>query len=508
MTMTDTQPPPGAVVPDLLAVAASARRDAVAVADQDGQWTYERLRDISESVANWLARQGIRHGDRVLVRVGNQREFLGLLYGVLRAGAVFVPINPGMRPYLLSGVLRDAEPALVVTTDDDVAVCVEAGAHRVVTAARLIDDALVEQLVGMVGEKQLPDPPQPADLALLMYTSGSTSVPKAVMCPHDRVCFAAAAIAARLRYRREDVVLTAVPLSFDYGLYQAFLAAIAGAELVLTDASSPVRLMTVLRDSRATVVPVVPSLADMLIRLAGRGTPPRSVRLFTNTGAALTAPTISRLRQWFPVARVVPMYGITECKRVSVSEPDGDLARPGSVGRSLPGTTVTIQDDSGAPVVAGTLGEIVVSGPHVMAGYWRAPELTAQRFGIDPVTGHGVLRTGDYGHLDADGHLYFDGRRDDQFKRRGTRMSTVEIEAAARDITGVTDAAVLPPTADRDMVLFVTGEADPGKVIDGLAARLEPAKVPDICHVLPTFPLTPNGKIDKKALGTVDGSDT
>ncbi|HEY3749814.1 MAG TPA: AMP-binding protein [Pseudonocardiaceae bacterium] len=485
------------VVTALLHDAAAACPDAVAVSDSTGRWTYAELATTSRAVANWLLHNGIRPGDRVLVRLGNQREFVAALFGVLLAGGVAVPINPAMRPYLLSGVLGDAEPALVVTTAEDVPVCAEAGAGRVVVGDRLVAEALAATT-----EPVLPTV-SPTDLALLIYTSGSTSAPKAVVCPHQRVVFAAHAIADRLGYRGTDRVLTAVPLSFDYGLYQIFLAIIAGAELVLTDATSPVRLMTTLRERRATVLPIVPSLGDMLVRLAARGEPPDHVRLFTNTGAALTAPTIAGLRSRFPEAAVVPMYGITECKRVTVAEPDGDLRRPGSVGRPLDGTWVSIEDEDGNQVPAGAIGEIVVGGPHVMAGYWRAPELTAGRFGTDPAAGHGILRTGDYGHLDADGHLYFDGRRDDQFKRRGTRMSTIEIETAARDITGVTSAAVLPPTAERDVVLFVTGDLDAGKVLDGLAARLEPAKVPDVCHLLTSFPLTANGKVDKKALAVL-----
>jgi acyl-CoA synthetase (AMP-forming)/AMP-acid ligase II len=343
-------------------------------------------------------------------------------------------------------------------------------------------------------------PVQPDDTALLIYTSGSTGGPKGVVCPHRAVDFAARAIAERLGYRSGDVVLVGSPMSFDYGLYQILLAALAGAELVLTDADDPIAVLRTLRATRATVVPVVPSTARMLVKLARRGEPPRHVRMFTNTGAALTAADIASLRTVFPESAVVAMYGITECKRVTVAPPDVDRERPGSVGTALPGTTVQILGEDGRPLGAGEPGEIAAVGPHVMSGYRGAPELTRLRFDRDPLTGRPRLRTGDYGHLDADGHLYFHGRRDDQFKRRGVRMSAVEIETAASAVDGVRAAAVLPPADGWDLTLVVVADRPAEEILAALAAVLEPAKVPAHCRTVGALPLTANGKTDKKGL--------
>jgi acyl-CoA synthetase (AMP-forming)/AMP-acid ligase II len=256
-----------------------------------------------------------------------------------------------------------------------------------------------------------------------------------------------------------------------------------------------------LHEYGVTVVPLVPSLGEMLLTLARRDRrEPPPVRLFTNTGAALTAPVIARLRESFPTAQVSPMFGTTECKRITVLEPDGDLEKPGSVGRALDGTEVLVLDDEGRPLPPGTVGEIAVRGPHMMRGYWRAPEQTALRFRPDPVTGEVTLHTGDYGHLDADGHLYFEGRRDDLFKRKGVRMGTLEIETAALDIPGVAAAAALAPADGHDLTLHAVTDLTPDAVLAQLAERLEAAKVPAACHVLDALPLTPNGKTDKQRL--------
>ncbi|MCX5387056.1 class I adenylate-forming enzyme family protein [Streptomyces sp. NBC_00083] len=490
----------GTLIVDLLDATAAARPDAAAVRDGDGAWSYAELADASRAVADGLSRAGgVVPGDRVVLRLGNRREFVALYYGVLRAGAVVVPLNPEMKAFVLRGVLADAAPAVVVLDPSETAPVCEAVAvsgARTATPAELLDRG--------AGPAGPPRRPAPDAIAQLLYTSGSTSAPKGVVCTQRQVVFAARAIARRLGYRPDDVVLAALPLSFDYGLYQVLLAAIGGSELVLADASAPVRAMSVLRRCRATVVPVVPSLAEMLCRLAARGAPPGHVRLFTNTGAALAGSVAGALRAGFPGAAVVAMYGITECKRVTIAEPDSDLVRPGSVGRPLDGTTVEVLDAAGRALPPGEVGEIVVGGPHVMAGYWNAPEPTARRFRPDPDTGRTRLHTGDHGRLDAEGHLYFSGRLDDQFKRRGVRMGTPEIEAAALDVPGVRAAAALAPRDGLDLRLVVTGDAGltAEHVIEGVGQRLEPAKVPAVCRVIARMPLTPNGKIDRKALDT------
>jgi acyl-coenzyme A synthetase/AMP-(fatty) acid ligase len=179
---------------------------------------------------------------------------------------------------------------------------------------------------------------------------------------------------------------------------------------------------------------------------------------------------------------------------------DGDLGRPGSVGRPLDGTEVRILGQDGRALPPGATGEIIVAGPHVMAGYWRAPELTVSVF-RRPGPGDRIwLHTGDFGHLDADGYLYFDGRRDQLFKRQGLRMSVTEIETAACDVPGVREAVVLAPTAERDMVLIVVADLAPIAVLRALAERLPSAKVPTRCVVLPELPRTANGKADRLAL--------
>ncbi len=496
---------PGTLIHSLLDEAVAEAPSERAVRDAAGAWSYARLGELSHAVGAWLHAQGVERGDRVLVQLPSVRETVALLYGASRRGAILVPINPAMKPFHLRSVVANAEPSLIITTGERVADLAELSPVPVHALESVW--AEVETLATLQVTAE-PVPVEPDDVAVLVYTSGSTAVPKAVVCPHSQVTFATRAITGELGYRPDDVVFCRFPLSWDYGLYKVLMTCAARAEIVLADGDSDLVLLRRMRETGATVVPIVPSLATMIATLARRETePPPPVRMFTNTGAALPTSTIEALRAAFPGVRVVRQFGQTECKRISIMPPELDGERPDSVGRPLPGTRVLILDDEGAPVPAGQVGEIVVEGPHVMPGYWRNPEVSARTFRRDGRTGELRLHTGDYGSLDEDGYLYFEGRRDDMFKRKGIRMSTVEIEAAAMDLPGVRAAAVLPPTPQRDLALCVETELAPHVVLRELARRLEPAKVPALCRTVTDLPLTLHGKNERAKLAELfDGS--
>jgi acyl-CoA synthetase (AMP-forming)/AMP-acid ligase II len=477
----------------LLDEAAAVAPRAMAIRDEQGGWTYSRLARLSHAFAGWLAERGVAAGDRVLVQVPDGREVAAMLFGCSRRGAIFVPINPGMKPYHLRSVLANCEPRLVLTADGT------AGPVPGLTGTEVRElhgvwPDVEDYPAGDAGTGDVSGD----HVAVLHYTSGSTAAPKAVTCPQAQMVFAAAAINSVLGYRPDDVIFSRLPLSFDYGLYQILLGCLARAEVIVAGTGPEVAVLRLIRQAGATVVPVVPSLASMLVKLAERDPGPSSVRLFTNTGAALPQGTIDALCHRFPGARVARMFGTTECKRIAIMPPEDDLARPDSVGLPLPGTEVIIADAEGRRLPAGQTGEIVVRGPHVMAGYWRAPDITARTFRPDERTGQVWLHTGDYGHLDEDGYLYFEGRRDDMFKHKGTRVSTLEIEAAAMDIPGVRGAVVVPPADGGELEICVATELAPHAVLRQLAARLEPAKVPAVCHVVDEIPLTLNGKNERR----------
>ena len=485
----------------LLDAAANAAPQARSISDSNGWWSYAQFAAFSRSFGAWLADRGIVAGDRVLVQLPNSRELAAMFFGCSRRAAIFVPINPEMKSFHLRSVFENSEPRIAIVAEG------QAGAVREFADCDVYEfPAVWSGVAGSgsgagsgagTGADGLVDA-SPADVAVLNYTSGSTAAPKAVVCPQAQMVFAAAAINSVLGYRGSDVVLCRLPFSFDYGLYQILLSCLAGAELVIASTGSDLTLLRLIRASGVTVVPLVPSLASILISLARRDPAPVKVRLFTSTGATLPQSSIDALRAQFPGARIARMFGITECKRVTIMPPESETERPGSVGLPLPGTEVVILDQEGTPLPPGCTGQIVVRGPNVMAGYWRAPEATARTFRTDAVTGAVALHTGDYGFLDEDGYLYFEGRRDDMFKHKGVRMSTIEIEAAAMDIPGVRGAVAVPPQGGSELTICVAADLPPNAVLRELALRLEAAKVPTVCHVMERIPLTPNGKYKRK----------
>ncbi|GAB3677987.1 class I adenylate-forming enzyme family protein [Saccharopolyspora tripterygii] len=456
-------------------------------------WTYRELSTAAARFAWLLQDRGVGRGERVVVLLPSSVVHPALIYAASRVGAIISVLHEQTNDRALEHVLDDCQPVLVIADTDPVP-----ARDREIPV--LTSEALLAEL--STGEAE-PTGPEPiaVDPLFLIYTSGTTSAPKAVVSTQQQVTFAIRAIQTLLGYRYDDVVYCPLPMSFDYGMYQLFLGAASGAHVWLgRPAEVGPGLVTNLVESGATVLPAVPAVAEALGRLLSRrgvGTP--ALRLMTNTGAAMPAQVIQTLRAILPDLRVQLMFGLTECKRATIAEPDADLLRPGTCGRALPGTEVFTVDEDGNRLPAGEVGEIAVRGPNVMSGYWRQPEMSSRRF---PRRGDlfPELRTGDFGWVDEDGHLYFEGRRDDIYKERGFRVSATEVEAAARRLDGVSSAAVLPPEGDRRAVLLVVADLEPGAVLEAMRAEIEEFKIPSRCLVVDRIALTGNGKVDRKIM--------
>ncbi|HEX5116510.1 MAG TPA: AMP-binding protein [Pseudonocardiaceae bacterium] len=494
MIMQPTSTP--TLLHDILDQRAAAAPTAQALRRGNRTWSYRELAGRSDAAARWLSGLGVGRGDRIVLLGHNQIELVPLLFAASRLGAIFVLLSDRTTAYHLRHILADCTPTVVI--GGPVAVDLVRASTDVDMPVHTLADAPAATTQPATDVSR---PCLSVDPVCLIYTSGSTALPKAVVCTHRQVLFAALAIHSRLSYRSDDTVFCCLPLSFDYGLYQVFLCCVAGARLVLgDDGDAGPTLLRRLDAENVSVLPLVPSLAATLCRLVRRvGIAPTRLRMVTNTGADLSPARCATLRTAMPGLAVVAMFGLTECKRVSIAEPNLDLIRPGSVGRPLPDTEVSIVDEKGQPLPPGVPGELVVRGPNVMAGYWNAPELTAARYRTGK-HGQPVLHTGDRCLIDDDGYLYFVGRADDIFKQHGFRVSTTEIEAAALDIPGVEAAAALPPDGEHGSRLAVCGDLTDRQVADGLVARLEEPKLPGECRVVPGLPLTVNGKVDKRTL--------
>ena len=326
---------------------------------------------------------------------------------------------------------------------------------------------------------------------------------------------AAKSITTSLQNAADDVILNVLPLAFDYGLYQLLMATRLGATLVLEKSFAfPQAIFERIREERVTGLPLVPTMAAMILQM--RGLEPGflpSLRYVTNTAAALPTAHIERLRALFPGARLYSMYGLTECKRCTYLPPEQLDRRPGSVGIAIPDTEVMVLDDEGRPVPPGVAGELVVRGPHVMRGYWRDEAATARVLRPGPKPWERVLHTGDVFTRDAEGYLYFVGRKDDIIKTRGEKVAPKEVEAVLHAHPAIAEAVVvgLPDPILGQAVCAIVVSSDPAlaerDVIRHCARHLEDFMVPRLVEFRPALPKTDTGKVSRRlAAETVEAS--
>ena len=492
-----------------------ASKEALVV---DGErFSYEDVLGRALGFAGALLEHGLDRGDRVVVFTDNSLACVVSVFGTLLAGGVFVVVNPQTKEDKLAYILTDSGAAFLVT-EGSIALVAARALEGVPSVKAAVCRAAPDGVDGMLDFDALvadSSPPAttpgtiPLDLAALIYTSGTTGNPKGVMMTHQSMVFAAGSIAEYLRLRRQERILGVVPLAFDYGLYQLLMSVHLGATLVLERSFVyPAQTLKQVDAEEVTVFPGVPTIFATLVSMHERAAlryP--TVERITNTAAALPPTFHDPLREIFPNALVFRMYGLTECKRVSYLEPELLEAKPTSVGKAIPGTETLVLDADLRPVAPGQTGILHVRGPHVMAGYWRQPELSAEMLVAGPFPGERMLCTHDHFTVDEEGFLYFVGRSDDIIKTRGEKVSPIEVENALYAIPGVREAAVIgfPDELLGEAIhayVAVDGGAELTErdVLAGCRERLEGFMVPARVTFLDELPKTATGKIRKKGL--------
>ncbi|MFE6038299.1 acyl-CoA ligase (AMP-forming), exosortase A system-associated [Streptomyces sp. NPDC056452] len=483
--------------------------------------TYADLADRVTRAANGLRGLGVRRGDRVAVYSEKRIEAVVAFLAVSAAGAVLVPVNPVFRTRHLAHILSDSGARTLITT-----------AERLDTVRAAVGSSPVDHVVlvngpdarppdgggpvtvpwSVLAEAEPAPVPDPgltdADIAAILYTSGSTGPPKGVVLSHRNMIAGAESVAGYLGHTEQDVILAVLPLSFDAGFSQLTTGLIAGAHVVLADFLLPGEIVRLCAAHRVTALTCVPPL---WIRLAGQTWPAEAtahLRYFANTGGRMPRTTLAALRAAFPKAKPYLMYGLTEAFRSTYLDPEQVDDRPDSIGRAVPNAEVLVVRPDGSPCAPGEHGELVHRGPLVALGYWNAPELTARRFRPSPGGAGGVdadrsVWSGDVVYGDDEGYLYFVGRDDDMIKTSGYRVSPTEIEEAVY-ATGLTEEAVALGVDDERLgqcvVLAVSGPCDVDSLHRALARELPRYMVPARTVVLTGLPRSPNGKFDRVSI--------
>ena len=480
--------------------------DSPAIVEGLEALTYGAFRARVGALARRLARLGLAPGDRVAILLPKSIRECVAIFAVSAAGGVFVPIHPSLRPRQVRHIVVDSG-ARVLLTDAAHAAGLEGALDD------LSDLVILDGEAGEDGTAVVPGVPAPEGLAAILYTSGSTGLPKGVMLSHANLIAGTRIVRTYLGIDRNERILSVLPFSFDYGLNQLLTAVEQGARIVLLTPRLGDDVVRALEAHRITLLAGVPTLWTLLTRAAPHLAKAdlSALRAITNSGGSLALPTIERLRARLPHTAVVLMYGLTEAFRSTYLPPEEIDRRPDSIGRAIPETTIFAVTTGGRRARPGEPGILHHRGPTVSMGYWNRPEDTARVLVPDPFPPSGtepglVCRSGDLVVEDAEGFFRFIGREDTMIKTQGFRVSPTEVEAALMETGAFRAAAVIglpdPSLGQRIHAVTVPAEDAPGTadVLQRLRKALAPHLVPRTIEAVAALPTTPNGKVDYKRL--------
>ena len=490
------RPLPGWTVPERFAAQAARTPEAVAVIAAGENLTYAELDRRSTALAQWLRAAGVETESRVALLLGRTLDVPVALLGVWKAGGAFVPLDLEAPPARIADLLADAEPAAVVFRGS-LPVPVPDGVEAVD-----LDDLRAPLEAG-----ELPAV-RSGQLAYLLYTSGTTGRPKAVLVEHGSLAAILGSLMDRAGFGPDDRIPHLSRFTFDISLAELFAVLLAGGVceiLAMDEVLEPDDLLDALE--RSTLIHIGPSLLQRITGPArGRGAERfAGLRTILTGGEAVPPVLREELLEVFPRADLRVLYGPTETAILATSHSvvRGRRHERSLIGRPLDGVEVRVVDARGAPVALGVPGELWIGGPGVARGYFRRPDLTAERF--VEVDGRRFYRSGDLVRQvpSEGGELEFLGRTDHQIKLRGFRIEPGEIEAALLDHPAVAEAAVVP-LGQGDAMRLVAYVAPAGAAAsdlrEQLAARLPAYMVPAVFVVLPELPLTAHAKVDRARL--------
>lgn len=414
---------------DLLTCEKESRESREALVDGQRRITYGALHDLTGRYATLLTEAGVRRNDRVTLFIPRSVELVASLFAVWSLGAVAVIANDVLKSRQVKHIFNHSESSLMLSNKRLFGSLSDAGieSERVI----LLDDAVIPATVSVPNAK-----PIGSDLAMIIYTSGSTGLPKGIMLSHANVLSGAFIVSDYLNLTKDDVIISLLPFSFDYGLNQLICALYVGGKLVIQRSVLPADICNTLVREKVTGMGCVPMLWQ---QLAGARSPfiktsfPH-VRYITNTGGRMPEHVTRLFRRIHPNVLIYLMFGLTESFRSTFLSPDQVDVRPTSIGKPITNVEIHILNSEGEECGPDEPGELVHRGANIALGYWRDPEATARRFRPAPFQqGKGgipeiAVYSGDYVKRDHEGYIYFIGRNDQMIKSHGMRVSPEEIE--------------------------------------------------------------------------------
>ena len=498
---------------------AAHRGEAPALTYKDETRSYAQLWGDVTAFANGLKKLGLARGERVGIYLDKRLENVVSIFGTSAAGGVFVPVNPILKARQVAYILSDCSVRVLVTTPERLQVLRDELPATSVEYVVVLGDA--PELPGVTmhhwdsfcasGAYAEPDVID-VEMAAILYTSGSTGKPKGVVLSHRNMLIGGASVSQYLGNHEHDVILAALPLSFDAGFSQLTTAFTAGAHVVLVNYLIARDVVRLCAKHQVTGLTCVPPLYLQLTEQEWPLEATQSLRYFANTGGRMPKSTLKKLRAIFPQAKPYLMYGLTEAFRSTYLDPAEVDRRPDSIGKAIPNAQVLVVRPDGTPCEPGEEGELVHRGALVAMGYWNDPEKTAVRFkpapGRDPAiqTTELAVWSGDLVKADEDGFLYFVGRNDEMIKTSGYRVSPTEIEEVVYGTGLVRDAVAVgvdDPRLGQRIVLVASaaGETlDKDELIGALKQQLPLYMVPSDVILRSELPRSPNNKFDRNLI--------
>jgi malonyl-CoA/methylmalonyl-CoA synthetase len=472
--------------------------------------TYAETFALAARFANALEESGIEPGDRVAVQVEKSWPAVVLYLGCLRAGAVYLPLNPAYTTAEVEHFLRDAEPRVLVSAPERFAALSELA--RATGVAHV--DTMGAEGRGSLLDRALAQPTERSDavragddLAAILYTSGTTGRSKGAMLTHDNLRSNARALVQCWRFTSDDVLVHALPIFHTHGLFVATnVVLLSGGSMVFQPGFDAAAVLDAL--GHATALMGVPTFYTRLLQLPGLTRDAVSgVRLFVSGSAPLLAETHAAWAERTGHA-ILERYGMTETNMNTSNPYDGER-RPGTVGFPLPGVEIRVVDpESGREVATDEVGVLEVKGPNVFSGYWRQPERTAEEFRPD-----GFFITGDLAAVDRDGYVRIVGRAKDLVISGGLNVYPKEVEEAIDELPLVVESAVFGvPHPDFGEAVVAAVVPAPGavveeeEVLDALGDRLARFKQPKRVFVVDELPRNTMAKVQKNVLRDQFGS--